>query len=239
MEFVFAIGTAFWLGFLTSISPCPLATNIAAISFVSRKVGSVSRVLAAGLLYTLGRTLVYVVLGMLLVRGMMAAPMLSHILQKYMNLFMGPLLILVAMVLLELLKFGSSSRSGIGSAMQARVERSGIGGALILGVAFAMTMCPTSAALFFGSMLPISIQFNSGILIPTVYGLATGLPVLLFSFLLAFSANKVAKAYDKLAGFEVWAQRITGVVFLLVGLYMTLTITLGIRIPEAYLSRGS
>lgn len=230
MEFVLAIGTAFWLGVLTSISPCPLATNIAAISFTSRKVGSVSRVLAAGFLYTLGRMLTYSVLGMILVRGMMAAPALSHVLQKYMNLLMGPLLILVAMVLLELLKIRPSSRASLGTAMQSRAERSGIWGAFILGAALALTMCPTSAALFFGSMLPLAVQFKSGFLIPAVYGFATGLPVLVFSFLLAFSANKVAKAYNKLAGFEVWAQRITGVIFLVVGLFMTLTISLGVKI---------
>ncbi|NLE41147.1 MAG: sulfite exporter TauE/SafE family protein, partial [Lentisphaerae bacterium] len=100
-----ALGTAFWLGVLTSISPCPLATNIAAVSFTSRKVGNVSRVLGAGLLYTLGRMTAYALLGFVLVRGLLAAPAISHLLQKYLNLLMGPLLILVAMVLLDLLDF--------------------------------------------------------------------------------------------------------------------------------------
>ncbi|MDD3887102.1 MAG: sulfite exporter TauE/SafE family protein, partial [Victivallaceae bacterium] len=104
-EYILAIATAAWLGFLCSISPCPLATNIAAISFVGRKVGKVGAVLGAGLLYTLGRTLTYVALGIIMVGGLTAAPELSHMLQKYMNLLMGPLLILVAMVLLYLIKF--------------------------------------------------------------------------------------------------------------------------------------
>ena len=102
-EYILAAVTAAWLGFLCSISPCPLATNIAAISFVSRKVGKVGVVLSAGVLYTLGRTITYAILGILLVGGLSAAPELSHLLQKYMNLLMGPFLIIVAMVLLDML----------------------------------------------------------------------------------------------------------------------------------------
>ena len=223
-EFIPAVVTAAWLGFLCSISPCPLATNIAAISFVGRKVGRVGAVLAAGLFYTLGRTLTYAALGILLVGGLSAASALSHVLQKYMNLLMGPLLILVAMVLLGLIRFNPGSDGRLGEAVRRRAERFGVCGAFLLGVLFALSFCPTSAALFFGSLLPLAVRLESGFLLPGVFGVATGLPVLLFAFLLAFSANKVGRAYHRLAGFEVWAQRITGVVFLAVGFYLTLTL---------------
>ncbi|MDD2404339.1 MAG: aromatic aminobenezylarsenical efflux permease ArsG family transporter [Victivallaceae bacterium] len=229
-DYFIAIATAAWLGFLCSISPCPLATNIAAISFVSRKVGKVSMVLSTGLLYTLGRTVTYTVLGVLLVGGLTSAPELSHALQKYMNLMMGPLLILVAMVLLNLLNLKTPSASGISQAMQKRVESMGIFGGFFLGVFFAMSFCPTSAALFFGSLLPLAVNMESGLVVPGTFGIATGMPVLFFAFLLAFGANKVAKAYNKLAKFEVWAQRITGAVFLIIGIGMTFTITLGIKL---------
>lgn len=223
-EFILAIVTAGWLGFLCSISPCPLATNIAAISFVGRKVGRVGAVLGAGLLYTLGRTLTYAVLGMLLVGGLTAASELSHVLQKYMNLLMGPLLILVAMVLLGMIRFGAGSGGGFVDALRRRAEQFGVCGAFLLGVLFALSFCPTSAALFFGSLLPLAVRLESGFLLPGVFGVATGLPVLFFAFLLAFSANKVGRAYHRLAGFEVWAQRITGIVFLAAGFYLTLTL---------------
>ena len=104
-ESILAVTTAAWLGFLCSISPCPLATNIAAISFVSRKVGKVGVVLSAGVLYTLGRTITYAILGILLVGGLSAAPELSHLLQKYMNLLMGPFLLLP--------QFNTCSSSGV------------------------------------------------------------------------------------------------------------------------------
>ncbi len=220
---------AAWLGFLTSISPCPLAANIAAVSFVGRKVGSIRAVLAAGFLYTLGRSLTYMLLGALLVGGMMGAPEVSHVLQKYMNLLMGPLLIVVAMVLLDLLKLPASG-SGLGASVQKRIERLGTAGALVLGVVFALSFCPTSAALFFGSLLPLAVKFESGVILPAVFGIATGLPVLIFAFMLAFSANLVGTAYHRLAGFEVWAQKITGVVFLIVGIGMTVAVTLGVEL---------
>lgn len=229
-EYILAAVTAVWLGFLCSISPCPLATNIAAISFVSRKVGKVGVVLSAGVLYTLGRTITYAILGILLVGGLSAAPELSHLLQKYMNLLMGPFLIIVAMVLLDMLKLPIPSGSGMGEAMQKKVEKAGVFGAFLLGILFALSFCPTSAALFFGSLLPLAIKMESGFVLPGIFGIGTGLPVLLFAFLLAFSAHKVGQAYNKLAKFEWWAQRITGGIFLLIGIVMTLTLTIGIRL---------
>lgn len=227
-EWSLALISAAWLGILTSISPCPLATNIAAISFVSRRLGNVAMVLGAGLLYSLGRTIAYALLGFLLVEGLLAAPALSHSLQRYMSMAMGPLLILVAMVLLDLLKLPMPAGGSLGSLAQKQADRFGIYGALPLGVLFALSFCPGSAALYFGSLLPLCIKFGSGVVLPAVYGLATGLPVLVFAVLLAFSANQVGKAYQRLAQIEVWAQRVTGVVFLLIGVYMTLTISLGL-----------
>ena len=229
MEYALAIGSAFWFGILTSISPCPLATNIAAISFVGRKIGSAPAVLAAGVLYACGRTIAYASLGILLAGGVTAAPEVSHLLQKYMNLLMGPLLILVAMVLLKLLTLPAIS-GGIGERLWIRVERMGIAGAGLLGIIFALSFCPTSAVLFFGSLLPLAIKFNSGLLLPAIYGMATGLPVLFFAFLLAFGVNQFGRTYHRLAMFELWAQRITGIIFLLIGLYFTFAVTMGITI---------
>lgn len=229
MEYALAIGSAFWFGILTSISPCPLATNIAAISFVGRKSGSAPAVLAAGVLYACGRTIAYASLGILLAGGLTAAPEVSHLLQKYMNLLMGPLLILVAMVLLKLLTLPAIS-GGIGERLRIRVERMGIAGAGLLGIIFALSFCPTSAVLFFGSLLPLAIKFNSGLLLPAIYGMATGLPVLFFAFLLAFGVNQLGRTYHRLAMFELWAQRITGIIFLLIGLYFTFAVTMGITI---------
>jgi len=226
-ELLLGAASAFWLGILTSISPCPLATNIAAISFVGRKVGSPTKVLLTGLLYTAGRMLAYLVLGVLLVSGLLSAPYLSHVLQKHMNEALGPILILVGMVLLDLVRMGFSG-SGVSEKMQRRVEALGMWGAFLLGVAFALSFCPVSAALFFGILVPVALRCESGVVLPSVYGVATGLPVLAFAVLIAVGAKRVGEAYDKLVPFEKWARRVTGAVFILVGIYYCLAHIFGV-----------
>lgn len=224
---ILGILSSLWLGLLTAISPCPLATNLAAISFIGKNLGNAKTVFLSALLYALGRIFTYSILGFALVGSMSAVPELSHILQKYMNLLVGPLLILVAMFLLKLISINLGS-SELMQKLKAKAQGYGIFSSFLLGVLFALSFCPTSAALFFGSLLPLSVEFDSKIILPLSYGIATALPVIAFAFLLAFSASLVGKAYNKLRTFELWVGRITGLVFLLVGIYMTLSISLKI-----------
>lgn len=224
-EWLISLVGAFWLGILTSISPCPLATNIAAISFIGRKIDKPGYVFWTGLLYTIGRTIVYIALGIILVRSLLSAPHVSNWLQKYMYKLLGPLLVLVAMVLLDLLRFNTKG-SSLGQWAQNRAEKFGLGGAFFLGVIFALSFCPVSAALFFGSLIPLSIQSSSSIILPLVYGIGTALPVFAFGLLIAMGASSLAKAFHKVTQFELLARRITGIIFLIVGIYFTLAYTL-------------
>ena len=226
---IVAVASAFWLGVLTSISPCPLATNIAAISFVGRRVDSPRKVFISGLLYTGGRMLTYMLLGMLLVTSLLSAPSLSYALQKHLNLALGPLLVLVGMVLLELITFNVRGR-GISEAVQSRVERLNMWGSGLLGILFALSFCPTSAALFFGSVVPLAVKWESGLVLPGVFGVATGLPVLVFAGLIAVGTQKVAYAYNQVVVFERWARRITGGLFIVVGVYYSLTYIYGVSV---------
>jgi cytochrome c biogenesis protein CcdA len=220
-DWFLAAGTALWLGILTSISPCPLATNIVAISFVGRRVGSPAGAFFSGLLYTLGRSLTYLVLGVLLVGSLLSVPQVSLVLQRVMAKALGPLLILVGMVLLDLLRVNLPAR-GLGARMQARVERWGAWGALVLGILFALSFCPLSAALFFGSLIPLAIQNGSRVLLPSLYGVGTALPVFAFALLIALGARSLAAVFDRLTQVERWARRVTGVVFIGVGIYFSL-----------------
>jgi len=220
-ELLLLASSALWLGILTSVSPCPLATNIAAISFIGRRLESPRWVLVSGLLYTAGRVLTYTVLGVLLVSSLLSAPSAALILQKYMNQILGPVLILIGMLLLEIISLGSFG-SGLAARLQKRADRWGVLGALLLGVVFALSFCPVSAALFFGSLLTIAVKAKSGVLLPAVYGIGTGLPVLAFAFLIAAGARSLAKVFDKVTAFERWARRVTGLVFLGIGIYYTL-----------------
>jgi len=217
-EYLLAAATALWLGILTSISPCPLATNIAAISFIGRRVERVGSVVLAGLLYTLGRMLAYWVLAVILVNALLSTPQLSLFLQKYMHLFVGPLLILIAMFLLGLidLPWGSGTASAIGQ----RVESLGVWGALLLGILFALAFCPTSAALFFGSVMA-SVGAGSSLTLPLLYGLGTALPVLMFGILIAVGSRHLGRAFKITSRIDWWARHATGVVMGVIGVYLT------------------
>lgn len=215
------VASALWLGILTSISPCPLATNIAAVSFIGKQFTSAPRVALSGIFYVLGRMLAYLGLGMALIAGLLSAPQLSVFLQKYMNRILGPVLILVGMVLLDLLRFNLAGGS-VGERMQERAGKGGVWGAGLLGFLFALSFCPVSAALFFGSLIPLSVKDGSSVLYPLMYGAGTGLPVIVFALMIAFGAKSISALYRKLTRVELWARRVTGAIFIAVGVYYSL-----------------
>lgn len=224
-----ALGSAIWLGMLTSVSPCPLATNIAAVTYIGKRVDRPLTVVLSGLVYTLGRTVGYVGLAALIVSSALAVPALARFLQKYMNLILGPVLILVGLFLLGVVRpqlpvFGVSER------VAGRLERLGVWGAGLLGLLFALSFCPVSAALYFGSLIPIAVEHSSVIVMPTMYGIGSALPVIGFSVLIAFSARSVGVAFHRLTVFALWAGKITGVVFILIGIYYCLVYFFGVDI---------
>lgn len=224
-----AIGSAFWLGILTAISPCPLATNIAAISFIGRQVGNRRGVLLSGVLYTFGRTLAYVALGFLITAGLLATAELSRFLQKYLNEILGPVLILLGMVLLGWIGSGLSLNLA-GDGVQRRAAKGGIWWAAFLGILFALSFCPVSAGLFFAGLIPLSVKEGSLLLLPVMYGIGTALPVIAFAFLIAFSTEYMGKVFNRLTQIEKWVRLTAGVLFVLAGLYYCLTHVYGVSL---------
>ncbi len=218
--YLLAIGSAVWLGILTSISPCPLTANIAAISYISGRIDKPSKVLLSGLLYTFGRILVYLALGVVIVYGATSIPGLSFKLQSIMEPVLGPLFIAVGLLLLGVFSLNIGG-GGMSDKMRARIDKMGIWGALPLGVILGMAFCPVSAALFFGSLIPLAIERSDPFLLPSLYGIGTAVPVVLFAFLIAFAANKVATAFKKITTAEIWVRRITSAILVLLGIYMT------------------
>jgi len=215
------IFTAFWLGVLTSISPCPLATNLAAISFVARNLGSSQKVLWSGVLYSVGRMLVYIVIAVLAVASLLSLPEVSFFLETNMHKIIGPLLIIVGIILLEVLPI-SFSTSLLSNKVQDRAGRWGIWGSGLLGVVFALTFCPLSAALFFGSLIPLAVDGRSAVLMPSVYGIGTALPVFGFAIVMAFGVKSLGRFFEKLTQMEKWARKATAFVFIAAGLYLLL-----------------
>jgi cytochrome c-type biogenesis protein len=213
------MGMALWFGILTSISPCPLATNIAAVSYIGRRVDRAGYVLSAGFLYMFGRMITYVVLGAFLVSSAQSIPVVANFLQRYMNTLLGPVLIIIGIILLDIMKINTGGIGLFENTVQARVQKTGIWGAGLLGIVFALSFCPVSAALFFGSLFSLAMNQGSKIIMPSLYGIGTAIPVLGFAFLLALSTQLVGKAYHKIAIFELWARKITAIVFILAGIY--------------------
>lgn len=222
-----AITSALWLGVLTSISPCPLASNIAAISFIGRRVGSTRHVLLSGLLYTIGRTIAYIALGTLILAGLMASGEIARFLQRYLNQLLGPVLILVGMLLLGWFQL-TASLTFAGTGVQERADKGGAWWAVVLGVLFALSFCPVSAGLFFGGLIPLSAANESRLLLPILYGAGTALPVIVFAFLMAFASQSVGRAFDRLTQVERWVRFATGTIFILAGIYYCLTYIYGI-----------
>ncbi len=227
MDLALPIVSAFWFGILTSISPCPLATNIAAISFVGYRISSKPAVLLSGILYTIGRCITYSALGFLITEAVVNVPLLSDLMQRYINKVLGILLILVGMFLLDLLKVHLPSLSP-SEKVQRKLDEAGILGSLFLGVLFALAFCPVSAALFFGSLIPLAITAKSSVVLPSTYGVGTGLPVLVFAVLIALGAGQFNAIYRRVTQVEYYGKKITGVVFVLVGIYYVLAYIFGI-----------
>jgi len=222
-----ALGSACWLGILTSISPCPMATNIAAVTYIGKRVTRPSLVLISGLVYTLGRMISYIGLGAIIVFSVLAIPEVALFLQKYMNRFLGPILIIAGLFLLGVFRLKIPGM-GISDKFQKRIEGYGLLGAGLLGILFAISFCPISAALYFGSLIPLAVEYKSAVLMPGVYGIGTALPAVAFSILIAFGARFVGTVFNRLSQFEFWARRITASIFLLVGLYYILIYFFGI-----------
>lgn len=212
--------TAFLIGLLTAISPCPLATNITAIGFISKDIGNRNKIFLGGLLYTLGRVVAYTVLGFILISILKEGSSMFSLqkgISKYGEILIAPVLIFVGVFMLfgdrlNLPKFGFS---GTGKAEKLK----GNLGSLLLGVLFALAFCPTSGLFYFGMLIPMSAAEPGGYLLPIVYAVATGLPVILVAWILAYSVAGIGKFYNRIQVFQKWFNRVVAVLFIAVGIY--------------------
>ena len=221
MESFVSLFSVVWMGIVCAVSPCPLATNIAAVSFLAREAERPSRVLWGGLFYALGRTVTSVSLTVVILSGLAAAPALSQALQKYMGLALGPLLIVVGAILLDLVSLPKvGSRLDLGR-LGSRLSRGGVIGAFVLGLVFALALCPPSAAVYFGGLLPLAESEGHPILYPLVFGLMTALPVIAVSVAFAFGLKGFGAAFATAQRLDAVLRRGTGGVILALGLWKT------------------
>jgi cytochrome c-type biogenesis protein len=213
----FPVLTAFILGLMMAISPCPLATNITAVGFISKDITVRNKVFINGLVYTLGRTLSYTLLAVILFYSADQFK-LSQFLQIYGEKILGPLLILIGLFMLDIIRIKFPGLSKLTD----RFSEKGIAGywdVLLLGFVFALAFCPYSGVLYFGMLMPMTISSSEGILLPAVFAIATGIPVILFAWLIAYTISGVGTFYKRIKTFEIWFRRVIAVLFIGFGTY--------------------
>jgi cytochrome c-type biogenesis protein len=219
---------AFFIGLMTAISPCPLATNITAIAYISKRIDNSRHTLLAGFVYTLGRMAAYIAVASVIVFFGMNIRFVALGLQHYGELLLGPFLVLCGIYLLDILHFdrlpGGDWFSGFTSGISARLADRGYLGAFLLGVIFALSFCPFSAVLFFAMLIPIAIGAGDPVIIPAVFAIATGLPVIMISYMLVQGVGKCNAIFQKIGAADILIQRVIAAVFIVVGVYYVIII---------------
>jgi len=210
--------TAFVLGLMTAVSPCPLATNITATAYISKNISDKKVVFLSGVLYSLGRAFSYTAIGLILFFGASKFHV-SRFLNQNGEKFLGPLLIIIGLIMLNVIKINFLSNSNLTEKLSEKFKDKGLLGSFLIGLVFALAFCPYSAALYFGMLIPITVASANGLYLPIVFAFGTGLPVLLFTYLLAFSVGSVGFFYTKIAEIEKVMRPVAGLVFLMTGIY--------------------
>ncbi|RLK06600.1 aromatic aminobenezylarsenical efflux permease ArsG family transporter [Tenacibaculum discolor] len=210
--------SAFVLGLMTAISPCPLATNITATAFISKNISSKRKVFLSGLLYSLGRGFSYTAIGLILYFGASKFH-IARFFNQNGEKYLGPLLIIIGLIMLNIIKLNFLSKSNFQEKLSEKFKNKGLIGSFLIGVIFALAFCPYSGALFFGMLIPMTIASVNGLYLPIVFALGTGLPVILFTYLIAFTVGKVGVFYKRITKIEKVMRTIAGIVFILTGLY--------------------
>lgn len=216
--------TALLLGLMTAISPCPLAMNITAVGFISRDIEDRHRVFINGLLYTFGRAITYTVLALVIFLGADQLKF-SGFFQQHGEKIVGPLLIIIGLFMLDIFRINFPGLGSFTSKIQNKKKWS-YTDAILLGLLFALAFCPYSGVLYFGMLVPMTVSSSSGLYLPIVFAIATGIPVIIFAWIIAYTISGIGGVYNKLKSFELWFRRIIAILFIAVGIYYIIRIYL-------------
>jgi cytochrome c-type biogenesis protein len=216
--------TALILGLMTAISPCPLATNITAIGFISKDLENRKRIFFNGLFYTLGRVVSYTLIPLIIYIGADQFKF-SGFFQRYGEKIIGPLLLLIGIFMLDVIRINFPGLSRLTEKMERRKSWRYID-ALLLGIIFALAFCPYSGVLFFGMLVPLTLSSSYGLYLPVIFAVATAIPVIIFAWVLAYSVAGIGSMYKKIRVFELWFRRVASVVFIIAGVYYIIRIYL-------------
>jgi len=213
--------SAFIIGIMTAISPCPLATNITATAYISKEIENRRMVFFNGLVYTVGRAFSYTLLGVILFLGASKFH-IARFLQSNGEKYIGVLLLVIGILMLDFINLGRFSLNNMTDSLTRKLKLNSLWGSFLLGCIFALAFCPYSGVLYFGMLIPMTLTSKLGILLPLVFAIATGLPVIIIAYIIAFSISSVGNFYNRIKVFELWFRRIVAVVFIIGGIYFIL-----------------
>jgi cytochrome c-type biogenesis protein len=214
----FPILAAFALGLLTAVSPCPLATNITATAFISKNITSKRKVVLSGLLYTFGRVFSYTLIGALIYFGL-SKFQVAKLFQGNGEKFIGPIMIVIGLIMLDVIKLNFGKTNNLTNQLSEQFKTKGLLGSFLMGALFAMAFCPYSGALFFAMLIPMTLASDLGLVLPVVFSIGTGLPVILFALVIAYSMEKLSYYFKMVTQIEKIMRKVAGITFLLTGLY--------------------
>jgi cytochrome c-type biogenesis protein len=210
--------SAFILGIMTAISPCPLATNITATAYISKEIENQRRVFLNGLVYTAGRAFSYTLLGVILFFGASKFH-IARFLQSNGEKYIGILLLIIGILMLDFINLGRFSLNSLTDSLTRKLKLTSFRGSFVLGCLFALAFCPYSGVLYFGMLIPMTLTSKLGILLPLIFAIATGLPVIIIAYIIAYSISSVGSFYNRIKIFELWFRRIVAVMFILSGIH--------------------
>jgi cytochrome c biogenesis protein CcdA len=209
---------AFALGLLTAIAPCPLATNVTATAYIAKTITDKKKVLLSGVLYTLGRVFSYTLIGAIIYFGA-SKFQIAKLLQGNGEKFIGFVLIIIGLIMLDVIKLHFIKGGNFTDRLSEKFKTKGLLGSFLLGALFALAFCPYSGALFFAMLIPMTLSTSAGLALPVLFSIGTGIPVILFAFVIAFSMQKLGMYFKAITKVEKVMRIVAGLVFILTGLY--------------------
>ena len=210
--------SAFILGIMTAISPCPLATNITATAYISKEIDNKLNIFLNGLIYTAGRAFSYTLLGVILFLGASKFH-IARFFQSNGEKYIGILLLIIGILMLDFINMGRFSLNNFTDRFTSRLKLSSFGGSFILGSLFALAFCPYCGVLYFGMLIPMTLTAKFGVMLPLIFAIATGLPVIVIAYFIAYSISSVGSFYNRVKIFELWFRRVVAALFILGGFY--------------------
>lgn len=214
--------SAFILGLMTSISPCPLATNITAVGYISSDFNNRKRVFLSGIIYTIGRAITYTTIGLIIFFGASQFA-ISGFIQQWGEKILGPILIVSGLFMIGLIKLNINGIGKLNDKIK-QLNKNRHMDVLLMGIVFALAFCPYSGVLYFGMLMPLTITSASGLYLPIIFAIASGIPVLIFTLIIAYSVSSVSKYFNRVKTFEYMFRRVVAVVFIGIGVYYTFII---------------